>query len=143
ALQAMELCPPINDSVQCELLLALGDALTKAGDAAKARATCRRAPALARKRQSREQLARAALGFGGPWSEMGQIDEQHLGLLREALDAIEPGESGLRALLMSRLARELYFPDRRAERAALSTQAVAIAQRVGDHAILVEVVKTH
>jgi tetratricopeptide (TPR) repeat protein len=143
ALQAMDLCQSVNDSAHCEVLLALGEALTKAGDATKARAVFLRAATVARKRKSRAQLARAVLGFGGPWSEMGQIDEQHLGLLREALDAVDPGESGLRALLMSRLAREMYFTDRRAEREALSAEALAIAQRVGDRAILAEVVSTH
>ena len=73
-----------------ELLLALGDARTRGGHAA-ARAPFAEAAGLARGR-SPEQLARAAIGYGGRYYEAGIVDLELIELLREALAAGPPEE---------------------------------------------------
>lgn len=140
ALRVLELRNGIDESVRCEFFLALGDACSKAGDSAGAREAFLHAAEVARKRGAREQLARAALGYSGPWSELGRTSALHLDLLEEALAMIEPGDSSLRALLMSRFARELTFTVRQGERAGLAAQALAMAQRLRDPDTLAEVV---
>lgn len=130
ALQALDLVPP-REAQRCELLLALGEALRRAGDAQHARESFRRAAEIARRLRAPEWLARAALGYGGMWSEVGVVDEALVGLLREALASLEDGEGALRVRLRSRLALELYLDD---EGDRLSREAVQTARRIGEPA---------
>src|SRR5215207_4657981 len=65
ALDALELKAPIDEAARCELLLALGDAQDRGGDLLGARETFARAGDVARRLDAPEQLARAALGYGG------------------------------------------------------------------------------
>ena len=131
ALRARELAGAVDDRLRCELLLALGASQERAGsgehrDTFTAAADCARAlgdPAL---------LGRAALGYAGPWSQLGRVEEDVAALLQEALGALGGEDTPLRARLLARLALELYYagdPDRRL---ALSAEAVALARRLGD-----------
>ena len=131
ALQAMELQKP-DEAERCELLLSLGDARWKAGDADRAKETFRQAADLARRLKEAEPLARAALGLGGPWGEAGVVDEVLIGLLEEALEALGDRDSPLRARVLGRLAVALYWTGSRERRATLSQEAVGMARRVGD-----------
>jgi tetratricopeptide (TPR) repeat protein len=81
------------------------------------------------------QLARAALGFGGgqtfdipPFT----VDEQLVALLEEALDVLGDEDGGLRARVLGRLAVALYFSDDTERRAELGREAVDMATRVED-----------
>ena len=143
ALQADGLQERADVPRRCDLLLALGAAQSRAGDARSARATFLRAAALARRLRSPERLARAALGFGAGMGglELGRVDETLIALLAEARDALGEGspsgppDSPLLARVLGRLATELYFSDRAVER-QLAEQAIAMARRSGDRAAL-------
>jgi hypothetical protein len=138
ALQAYGLEEHADVPRRCDLLLALGEAMSRAGDIENARETLQRASGLARKLESPDRLARAALAYGAGLGgfEFGRVDETLVRLLREARAALEGEDGALLARVTARLAVELYFSASTAERAELSSEAVAIAQRVGDPAAL-------
>ncbi|MDX2171300.1 MAG: hypothetical protein SF182_29805, partial [Deltaproteobacteria bacterium] len=119
------------------LLFELGENRWKSGDHAAARVAFAEAAGLARAGRSPTRLARAALGFGGGFRgfEVGVVEPPLIALLEEALQALPPRPSGLRARVMGRLAVALYsVPDSLARREALSREAVAVAARSGDQA---------
>ena len=64
ALELLEGVAP-DDERRCELLLALGEALSRAGEGSRAKETLLRAAALAESSGRSDQLARAALSYGG------------------------------------------------------------------------------
>jgi DNA-binding SARP family transcriptional activator len=105
ALAALDRTAP-HDALRCDLLLALGDALTQAGQAGPASEAYLQAAEAARAADSADRLARAALGLGGPaafWSvDLDQATP--IALLREALAALGGRDSTPRALLLARLA---------------------------------------
>jgi DNA-binding SARP family transcriptional activator len=130
---------------RCDLLLSLGNAWTAAGQAGQATDAYLRAADAARAAGSAERLAGAALGLGGPaafWSS--ELDQDRaVRLLREALAAVGPGDGGLRALLLARLAgwqavSTLLAPER-AQEPAQFPEAVAMARRLGDRRTLAAV----
>ena len=137
ALAATGLGRRVDDRLRCELLLAKGDAEARAGQAAQAKETFAEAAELARRIDSPEQLARAALGYGGRfvWFRAGS-DRRLIALLETALDAQPSGDSVLRARLLARLAGALRDDPVPERRATLSSEAVQISRRAGDSATL-------
>ncbi len=132
ALQALEQSGADGEQ-RCELLLACGDAQTKAGESIAARATFRDAADSARALGSAKLLAQAALGYGSAGQMAGGVvDETVVRLIEEALAAVGESDPALRARLLARLAMELSFSDQRERRAELSSEAVDIAREVGD-----------
>jgi DNA-binding SARP family transcriptional activator len=136
ALQVLDLGKLEDAGARCELLLSLGEAQARKGDAA-ASTTFLEAAQLARSAGFREQLACAALGYGGRfvWMISGR-DENIVPLLEDALRGLGEEDSALRARVLARLAgalRDQSAPERRAE---LSAEAVEIARRLGDSATL-------
>src|SRR5262249_25533319 len=79
-------------------------------------------------------LTRAALGFADRGLGTPQLspDPAVVGVLEEALAAIDPADSGLRARLLGRLAMERSFAEDGDLGKVLSQQAVDMARRVGD-----------
>jgi tetratricopeptide (TPR) repeat protein len=138
ALQAYGLQERADVPRRCDLLLAHGTAQSRAGDARNARETFLRAAGLARRLGSPERLARAALGYGAGMGgfEFGLVDDTLVGLLTEAREALGPVDGALLARVLGRMATELYYSDRAAERAQLSEEAVAMARRIGDRATI-------
>ena len=138
ALQAYGLQERADVPRRCDLLLALGTAQSRAGSARGARETFMRAAGLARRLESPERLARAALGYGAGMGgfEFGVVDHTLIGLLQEARMAFGPDDGPLQARVMGRMATELYFSDRAEERAQLSEDAMAMARRLGDRATI-------
>ena len=130
ALDADRLREPSDGADRTELLLALGEALTRAGHAP-ARTVFATAAALARGRAP-EQLARAAIGYGGRYYEAGVIDPKLIELLREALDSVRPEEGELRSRLVARLAEIMHFAGSPEASLRLSGEAVALAEQLGD-----------
>jgi DNA-binding SARP family transcriptional activator len=132
ALEALELQHRMVPVSRCELLLALGDALAKAGNTPEARDTFLAAADLARASRLPEHLTRAALGYGGrvQWLRAGK-DGRLVPLLEEALAALGE-ESALRVRLLARLAGALRGQPSLEPRSSLSRQAVKIARRLGD-----------
>jgi DNA-binding SARP family transcriptional activator/tetratricopeptide (TPR) repeat protein len=128
-----------GDAARCELLLALGDAQTRAGDEPGWKETFQEAAELADSLGLPEQLARAALGYGGRiiW-DVSRDSGNLIAILERALDVLPEEDSILRARLMARLAggplRDSSFP--RERRRALSQEALEMARRIGDASTL-------
>jgi hypothetical protein len=131
------------DRRRCDLLLRLGDAQWRAGDASAARASFEDATAVARRLGDGELLARAALGYvtalgGFLLYARFEIGATGAGLLVDALAALPDEDSPLRVSLLSRLAVEMYSANEPIERrAAASTEAIEMARRLGDSRALV------
>ena len=137
ALEALEVRRPIDAAERCDLLLALGDALGKAGKEAEAKEALLLAASLARNAALPDHLGRAALLYGGrfPWLRAG-TDDRLVPLLEEALAGLGGQESSLRVRLMARLAGALRDQPTLEPRTSLSREAVAIARRLGDPSTL-------
>ena len=138
ALQAYGLQERADVLGRCDLLLALGTAQSRAGSARSARETFLRAAGLARKVESSERLAHAALGYGAGMGgfEFGLVDDALIDLLVEAREALGPADGSLLARVLGRTATELYHSDRAQERDQLSQEAVAMGRRIGDRATI-------
>jgi DNA-binding SARP family transcriptional activator len=124
-----------DEVARCELLLALGEARARAGDQGAGKEAMHGAAQVAERLGLAEQLARAAIGYGGRiiW-EVSRDDARLVPLLERALQAIGEGDSTLRVRLLARLAggplRDASFPPER--RARLSEEALAMARRLDD-----------
>jgi tetratricopeptide (TPR) repeat protein len=137
ALEALEFREPGNDAARADLLLSLGEALARAGEDASAKSTFLQAAGIARRERLPEQLARAALGYGGRylWVRAGG-DPRVVPLLEDALDALPDGDSATRVRLMGRLACARRSDPDREPGAMLSEEAVEMARRLDDRATL-------
>lgn len=137
ALQGLELGQAKDPTARCEVLLALGDAQTRAADEAASKETFLQAADLSRSLDLREQLARAALGYGGRfvWGRAGG-DPHVIPLLEEGLAAVGDDHSELRARILARLAGALRDERSPEPRESLGKQAVDLARRLGDPATL-------
>ena len=134
AVQLLELDEP-SRGARCDLLLAWGDNLWRAGDVASARDVFTRAAAVAEESGAADHYARAALGYGGGFRgfDLGVIEPELVAFLERANDRLPPTDSALRAQVLARLAVALYHvPDSLARRQSLSQAAVAMTQRLGD-----------
>jgi len=123
-----------EERTRCDLLLSLGDARARAGDPVTAKEAFLKAADLARRTRSPDQLARAALGYGGRFVWTRAWGDTHLvPLLEEALRALPEEDSDLRVRLLARLAggplRDTLPPE---PRVAMSQKAVDMARRLGD-----------
>ena len=137
ALRALELQEPVDEPGRLELLLSLGDAGMRAGDAPSGRASFLAAAGLARRLSAPELLARAALGYGGRFVWARAADDRNVvPLLEDALRRLGEEASPLRAKLLARLSGALRNQPARAPRSTLSAQAVGMARLLGDPATL-------
>ena len=137
ALDALELSAPANERTRCELLLSLGEAEIRAGETSAAKETFVSAAVIARRLGLANELARAAVGYGGRivWARAGD-DSRLVPLLEEALAALAMEDAELRARLLARLAGALRDEPSRERRDALSREAVDLARRTGNLATL-------
>ncbi|HTJ47599.1 MAG TPA: AAA family ATPase, partial [Kofleriaceae bacterium] len=94
--------PDDDAPLRARVLLALGEARIRAGDAA-GRTLCVDAAAIARELGDATLLARAALAYGAVLV-MGAVDAVMVQLLEDALAALGGAETPLRARVMARLA---------------------------------------
>jgi tetratricopeptide (TPR) repeat protein len=125
-----------------DLLVQLGDAERRIGDAEAAQETYRRAVALAAAADMPVARARAALGFGaglgGFWDQsVGLVDLERVAIVRDALAALEPTPSGLRAMLLAHLSAALFWsasPERGDVVRALGRDAITMAAETADPA---------
>jgi len=137
ALEALGLDAAASAQLRCELLLALGDAQSRAGDDPGAKSTLLRVADLARAARLPEMLARAAAGYGGRfvWHH-ALMDERLVPLLEEGLSAVGEADSVLRVQLLSRLATALRHEPSRRPRERIMEEALQIAGRIGDSTTL-------
>ncbi len=127
---AATLLPTGDSPDRCELLIALGDARSRAGRRDAAEEVFLEAAEMAQRIGLPEVQARAALGYGGrfSWFRAGP-DRRIVPLLERALADLPDGHDGLRIRLLARLSGALRDePDIR-RRDALSAEAVEIARR--------------
>ena len=134
----------LDDRGRCTLLLRLGASVSRAGDQARTKEAFWQAAEIAQGFGLTEQLAEAALGYGGifHWLRAGD-DERLVPLLERALAALDPGDSTLRAGLLGRLAGALRDEWSMERRSALSSEAVAMARRIGDQRTLLDALICH
>ena len=114
-----------------DILLALGAAELRAGDPT-ARETFAAAAQLARERNERGALAEAALGIAGRHAEAGVVDHDSIALLEEALARFGDEDHPFGVQLRTALADRLHFAQAEERTLALSAEALAMAQRLGD-----------
>ncbi|MEA2384912.1 MAG: hypothetical protein QOH72_4883 [Solirubrobacteraceae bacterium] len=133
ALRVLDLTGEPDEKRRAELILARGQAQMHAGEDA-ARACLLEAVGLAQQLGDSDLLGRAALSLGGFGLSPGVVDDQLVAVLEEALKAVDPADSALRARLLVRLAVAMYWCNEPDRREALVDEAVAIARRLGDPA---------
>jgi len=139
ALQLVEMKEGSDDTVRIDLLLALGEAQGRSGDAVSSREAYFDAADLARRAGDAERRALAALGFGGGLEAAevsGHVDETSVRLLQDALSGLSKEDSALRARMLARLAAATYWSAPFEQRETLSNEAVEMARRLGDPAVL-------
>jgi class 3 adenylate cyclase/tetratricopeptide (TPR) repeat protein len=129
------------EPLRCDLLIALGDAQRRAGDATY-RETVAQAVQIARLAGDARCFALAALGSGRPehpFANGNLVDETLIALYEEAIAALrDECDDTLRAKLFAHLAGEMLYTPQRQRRQELSREAMAIARRCGDKAVLAE-----
>ena len=94
-----------NDTAHAEIELELGAAHYRAGQSGDSLEAFRAAAETARRLHNPDLLARAAIGVETACWRVAMLDEGAIELLEEALAALDPGDSTMRVLLLSGLAR--------------------------------------
>ena len=135
ALRVRELAGSRGDRLHCDLLMSLGASLERAGSE-EAVDSFAAAGEIARHLEDPGLLAQSALGVAGPWNLLGGVRPQVVAALEEALEALGPHESPMRARLLARLVGELYYGGDAQRCLALSDEALDIARRSRDMATL-------
>lgn len=135
ALASVDVSAPDVSETRLSLLLAMGEAQSRAGAAAQSKQSFLAAASLARELRRPRELGLAALGYGGrfPWLRAGD-DRALVSLLREAIEVVGDDDA-LRARLLGRLSSALRDDTDRGERDALSEQAVRLADATGDASV--------
>jgi DNA-binding SARP family transcriptional activator len=116
-----------------ELLLSFAEVQSRAGNGQEAKRALQRVATLAEQAGRSDQLARAALAYGGrfAWAR-ASTDPALVPLLERALAAAGEQDSRTRVMLLSRLAAARRDDPGRERRVRLAEQAVEIARRMGD-----------
>jgi tetratricopeptide (TPR) repeat protein len=137
ALAALDLDRSADERERCRILIDLGEAQSRAGSA-DARTTLRDAASLAERLGLPDELARAAIAYGGRfmWSRAG-ADPYLVPLLERALEMRVDRDDAVRVRLLSRLAGALRDEPDLARRSAVAADAVALARRLEDPSALV------
>ena len=146
ALAALDQHCPADPLRRTRLLLELGHAQRRSGRMPEARERFMEAVEGARDLGDPVLVAQAVLGYGGGYFESAFIDETMVALLEEAIAGLPEEDSVVRLELLSRLAKALYYSeeDTEALRAELSSEAIAMAERLDDpHALLVALEGRH
>ncbi|MDP9332306.1 MAG: AAA family ATPase [Actinomycetota bacterium] len=133
ALGSLDLVDDATREFRCDLLLAFAHTLHVAGDERR-RAAVFDAAQAARVMGDSGRLARAALVLVSTVSGATRIsvDDELVALLDEALAALPPEPSSLRAQLLASLAVELQWGPARERRVALANEALGMARATRD-----------
>jgi tetratricopeptide (TPR) repeat protein len=137
ALDALVATPHHDQRTDCELLLSLGEAESRAGNNSAAKKAFFEAAGIARRLGFSHELALAAADYGGRivWARAGD-DVRLVPLLEEGLAALGDEDVELRVRLLARLSGALRDEPARDRRDALSQEAVDLARRTGNLAAL-------
>ncbi len=133
ALKILEEAGPGKLKERCELLLDLGEVEMHAGERDRARQALYDAATLAKRANHPDLLARAALRLAPGFFtiETGVFDSVLVSLLEDAIAALGPKDSSLRAQLLARLAMAHGWSGAEAHRSALTSEAIEMAERDG------------
>jgi DNA-binding SARP family transcriptional activator len=127
-----------------ELLLSLGEALSRAGRSSEAKDALRRAATLAERTGRTDHLACAALEYGGRLAfSRASTDPFLVPLLERALAAIGEADSSERVKLLARLATATRDDPSRTPRVRIAEEAVRIARRLNDPETLAFALEGH
>ncbi|OJX06726.1 MAG: hypothetical protein BGO72_00010 [Burkholderiales bacterium 70-64] len=132
ALQALDDADPGAARERLGLLIALGSALTRAGEDLEAAEILQRTAGSARTLGLSEELARAACGFEEATWRPGLPGHAAARLLHDALAGLDEGDSVLKVEVLSSLTRALIFSGDSEAAARFGAQAEAMARRIGD-----------
>lgn len=122
----------LDPTCECDLMLRLGRAVLRAGQAG-ARATLLRAFGMARELDDPARMAEATLAINrGFFSRVGRTDHDLVAALEYAIAAQPPADDDVLARLLAALASELVWSDDGERRYQLSDDALAMARRIGD-----------
>jgi class 3 adenylate cyclase/tetratricopeptide (TPR) repeat protein len=137
ALGSLELLDDVPRETRCDLLLARAEALQLAGEPRRRNAVFDAAEA-ARAMGDADRLARAALVLVSTFSAATRIsvDAELVALLDEALAALPPDPSPIRARLLASLAVELQWGPDRQRRVEAARQGIELARATRDPATL-------
>jgi DNA-binding SARP family transcriptional activator/tetratricopeptide (TPR) repeat protein len=132
AIEALELARPIDERTQCELLLSLGEAESRAGNTPAAKVAFLSGARIARRLGLVRELAQAAMGYSGRviWGRAG-ADDRLVPLLEEGLAALGEKDVELRVRLLARLAGALRDEPSRERRDRLSRESLELARSSG------------
>ncbi|MEX2556435.1 MAG: AAA family ATPase [Actinomycetota bacterium] len=143
ALDVLGRAAAVDEKRRSELLLALGEAQTKAGDKSVAKETLLQAVTSARAAAAAEVIARGALLYVGSteWSTALFEGDEHpqIALLEEALNVLPQRDEALRVMVLARLAVALYWTnsqDLRDRAEPMSKEALEVARRTGNPAAI-------
>ncbi len=141
ALRAQDEDPGSDPRGRFELLSDLAELLRRAGRWIELTDVSHEAIEVADEVGDLELLIRAGemTSTGSLWTPAGGVvDEEIVGALRRALDLLPPGDDPRRCRVMLALAGEIYYGAGAEEREALAQEAVAMARRLGDPALVVD-----
>ena len=128
-----------------DVLLGLGRARYRRGDATGSREALSAAIEIGRARGDATMMAEAATSFRGAgvwhWREFGASDTAMFAVLEECLEALP--QSPLRVRVQVSLAKELNYQRRSAEADELARRAVEAAREVADDELFADVVALH
>lgn len=140
ALVALAEDPGGTDRDEYDVLVDLAAADKATGDWINLRPVVHRAVAVADRLGDVDALARAAMmtSTDALWQSAhhGEVDDVVGAALRRCLEALPDADSDLRCRVMLALAGELYYGVSPKERDTLGEEAVAMARRLGDPALL-------
>jgi tetratricopeptide (TPR) repeat protein len=137
ALEALAAASPDDEAARCGILLALGEARSRAGDSAGAKETFLTAASIAERLGLDRELARAAIGYGGRMLVVrAGGDELLVPLLEKSLGLLPLNEVELRGRLLGRLAGALRDQPSRERRETLSREALELARGTGNDVAL-------
>jgi DNA-binding SARP family transcriptional activator len=144
ALHVLETTAPDDAERACDLLLALGDELSRGGTPSEAKEPLERAAAIADREGWPDRLTRAALAYGGrfAWGR-ASMDPGLMPLLERALEVVGEHDSPERVRLLGRLASARRDEPLRDGRVRLAQEAVDMARRIGDPATIAYALEAH
>jgi DNA-binding CsgD family transcriptional regulator/tetratricopeptide (TPR) repeat protein len=121
-----------DEGQRAEIQLELGWACFRGGESVDAMRAYWSAAQIAARLGDRELLARAAIGYENVCYRQGVADEGALELLSDAAGQLAAGDSGLRVVLLSGLARALAYAGDIERGSIVRDNALAMARRLGD-----------
>ena len=124
-------------AARARVLLALGEARIRRGEATVGKDYCREAAAAARELGDVELAAQAALTYGQVFA-FAFVDPVLVAMLEESVRALPTTDSALRARLLARLAAALQPSVKNDEPVRAAHEAIAIARRLNDDAALLD-----